>query len=355
MAFQINVATGVLLLACLISGTFAEDVLRGSQCIISNSECTCSEQPATGTCTRQVGKDTCLQGECLESFRCDCWGFEKCSITTCGKHVPISSANLSTDIAFQCKLEADGSQCRNPTGYMDTSEGAENARDASVAFVDEAVVDEREVAIELAAAMNYKMTVLEAIRSLDHHYENVTDDEIRAISEDAELVAVAVQEIMIDLAEVSQESKVAYDHMADTKAAMRAAKVAEEASKAVEAKRSALEAESLASSTPCTLCEELKREAERLNEVRRQEAKDAGKSAKKARDARKRTRRGRRSAQEKNEATAAAKHNCEEKVRRVLARLQALSSAPTTNESPTTAPVTTVVATTTEIHGTFQF
>lgn len=328
---------------------------------MSSSECTCSEQPATGTCTRLVGKDTCLQGECLESFRCDCWGFEKCSISTCGKHVPISGSVLSTDIPFQCTLEADGSQCRNPTGYMDTTEGAENARDAAVSFVDEAVVDEREVAIELAAAMNHKMSVLEAIRALDHHYENVTDGEIRAISEDAELVAVTVQEIMIDLAEVAQESKVAYDHMADTKAAMRAAKVAAEASRVLDAERSDLEAQSMDSSTPCANCDALKNESERLDEVRRQESKDAGESAKKARDARKKTRRARRSAQEKQEAAAAAKDNCEEKVRRVLARLQAESSAAATNASPTTAPVTTVAEastvkpTTTVTHDTLQF
>lgn len=291
-----------------------------------------------------------MQAECNESFRCDCWGFEVCSIDSCGKYVPTHGAVLSSDITFQCELDASGSKCRNPSDYMDNIEGAENARDSAVVFVDEAVVDEREVAIELAASMNYKMTALDAIRSLDRHNENITDGEINAVSEDAELVAVTVQEIMIDLAEVVQESKIAYDSMVETKIAMRAAKTAEEAAKVLEEEISGLEAQALASSVPCATCATLSVEVERLRTERRKRAKAAGASAKKARDARKKTRRGRRSAQEKQEAAAAAKENCVAKARQVITRLQADASAvpvPSVQPTPssTGAPSTTATAT----------
>lgn len=198
MVSQNIFAAGALLCALVLSLASAQDA--ASHCLLSPVECTCSQQPASGTCTRPASSQTkCLQGDCTESFRCDCWGFEKCSISACGKFVPVGNASLSREVEFQCKSEADGSQCRRFIDYMDTVEGAGNARDSAVVLVDEAVVDEREVAIEMAAAMNYKLSVLGAVRALDRHNENVTDAEITTVSNDANVVIASVEGIMVGM------------------------------------------------------------------------------------------------------------------------------------------------------------
>jgi hypothetical protein len=319
-----SVVAGLLCITLLLDYVSAESGST-SQCIISPTECTCSEQVASGTCTRPASSETtCLQGDCTESFRCDCWGFEKCSISSCKNYTPVANAIPSRNVEFQCKLETTGSQCRRVVDYMDSVESAENARDAVVVYVEVVVVEEREIAIELAKAMNYKIQVLDAFHALDRHYEALTEAEIKAVTDDAEVVMGTVEEVAIDLAQVVAESKGAYGNMVETTRYMRAATASERIATAKEEEEAALQAQAAATNSTCATCEALRQEVTEARAERRRRSKLAAESAKKARDAKKKCKSARRKAHEKQVAAESAKERCIAKSNAALARIAAL-------------------------------
>lgn len=161
---KLSVAILVLVVATSFSLSAAQKTRDEEGCVMSSTECTCAQSPAAGECTRPTDKKNCLQGDCAPSHRCDCFGYELCSINNCGNWSPAVNAILSRTAEFQCKYDAAGSKCRSATVFMDTLDAADNSKAASTKYVDDIAVDEVEMAADLKEALLFKVQTLDAFR-----------------------------------------------------------------------------------------------------------------------------------------------------------------------------------------------
>lgn len=161
---KLSIAILVLVVATSFSVSAAQKTSVDEGCVMSSAECTCAQSPAAGECTRPTEKDNCLQGDCVPSHKCDCFGYELCAISTCGKWSPAVNAILSRTAEFQCKYDVAGSKCRTATVVMDTLDAADNSKAASTKYVDDIVVDELEMAADLKEALPFKVQTLDAFR-----------------------------------------------------------------------------------------------------------------------------------------------------------------------------------------------
>lgn len=84
--------------------------------------------PASGSTGR------CSGGDCNTSYKYDCWGYEKCAISKCGRWSAASTAIISRTADFQCFYEPGGSVCQTRTGFMEGPDAAENAERFAIAY-----------------------------------------------------------------------------------------------------------------------------------------------------------------------------------------------------------------------------
>jgi hypothetical protein len=310
---------GAMLVAVSVS---AATTMPRSECILGPRECTCSKQPPSGLCTRPSADGKCLQGACTkESYRCDCWGFEKCAISTCGQHRPDTSAIPSADVEFRCTYVADAGQCRNVAGFMDSVESSDNARDSSIVFVDESVVEEREIINELATTLNYKLQVLDAMRAVDRRGDLVTEADLADVTAEAETVVTAVHGMMEDLHVAVNESREAFEAMKEAKLHRRGAHKKEKLAEVEEAKEREAKETADAAHAECATCAALKAQIREIRGERRHLAQLAGTWAAKARGNKEVCKAKREAAQVKQLTAEEAKTRCIAKSTAVLQRL----------------------------------
>lgn len=124
----------LLLVACCVIKRLT--IVSAQECILSNTECTCAEQGLSGPCVSPVAASTdmCSGGDCDTSYKCDCLGYEKCTISKCGKWSPADNALISRTTNFQCSYEPGISMCQTQTGLMLGPNAAQNAEQAAIAY-----------------------------------------------------------------------------------------------------------------------------------------------------------------------------------------------------------------------------
>lgn len=349
------------------------DASLKSSCVLSSTECTCSEHTGSGVCTYPTGGGKCLDGECSDSMRCDCFGFELCAISTCGKWDFTPPAVRSVTNEFQCTYVADGSHCRTSTDFVGTVEGSTNARDAAVVFVDESIVDEREVGVCVSASLSYKEEALDMLRNLqavsETKKEELTEEELAEVQAEADLTVVAVKEITVGkfraicfvvtrnveararnkqlttapntsssfhifslpykcclcaaLSEVSEQAAIAFQCEGHARAQYKTARASESTAVQLEDDETAAATAAADAGKSCATCEALKGQIANVHAERERAAKDSGTWARKARDARKKARQVRRRAQASQLSAEEARGRCGEKCNRILTRLGA--------------------------------
>ena len=89
-------------------------------CVITNTSCPCAIRSSSGMCMRHQGGNQCLMGECSEGYKCDCLGFEVCSISTCAKYTTVENAIPSEENLFQCHLTPEAGTCIDFESFQDT-------------------------------------------------------------------------------------------------------------------------------------------------------------------------------------------------------------------------------------------
>lgn len=189
--------SSALLVAAVFGAAAAEPAAAEPACVSSATECTCTEHPPSGICTRSLDNGKCLDGECVDAMRCDCMGYEMCAINTCGKWAAVPPAVRSLTTEFQCTYDQNGSPCMSHTAFVDTVAASDNAQTAVVASVDETIEDQSEAVVALSSVITFQKDALAAVREMPEvpPNDNVTEEELEEVRADADETIAAMKDV----------------------------------------------------------------------------------------------------------------------------------------------------------------
>lgn len=165
------VVTSILIGILLLLSTPTADSLPNiavKGCTITPHSCSCSFTKPSGTCTRSHGDGTCYMGDCNEGFRCDCIGFEHCSIQPCAKFIASGNVTSSTQSTFRCSRQADAGRCIKFSSFLESVDAPRNAKTLSALHLSESVHVETVAArilLSLAKAQNTFQAVLDRLET----------------------------------------------------------------------------------------------------------------------------------------------------------------------------------------------
>lgn len=178
------------------------------QCLLTETSCQCSSTVPSGTCLKSQGDGTCLLGRCDEGHKCDCFGYQKCSIKKCGKHIPVGGTRSET-VPFQCKMEPDAGTCTEHVDFMETVSAAKNAESDATTSNDEATFTESAAVRVIDELTTEKKAVNQMMKEVESVADQIPPAELEEIEAEAKLVVVAVQKAgALMLAAVQEAVKV---------------------------------------------------------------------------------------------------------------------------------------------------
>lgn len=310
----------VLFIAVVVSGQ-EKGAVDDEGCVLTSSECTCAENPAQSECTRSTKEGKCLQGDCKPSHKCDCFGYELCAVSKCGKWSPAVSAILSRSTEFRCGYEAEGAQCRSAKEIMDTLESSDNAKSASTKYVDDIAKDEAELAKDVADAVFYKMQALDALKAITSRVDEVLPKELAEVSELAAEVMTETKLVVREMCEASAESSVAFESMVKARTFRSEAREDEAAAEAEELAEEKAGDAARKKGEECQVCAEMKDRIKEIRQARRKASKTAGAWAKKGRGSRSKVRAMRVSSKKRKAKVQHTSAECIAKAQKILNRL----------------------------------
>lgn len=127
--------------------------------------------------------DCAVKGIASHLFKCDCRGFEKCSINTCGRFLPTSTALPSRSIEFQCTYDAKSSTCRTKTGLTETVKAAESAEQATISYIHESADGESGINDIIAHITKLEDERFQALKKVEELEGAVTAEELAGLTE----------------------------------------------------------------------------------------------------------------------------------------------------------------------------
>lgn len=176
-------------------------------CILTPTTCQCSGVTKAGTCLRSQENGTCLLGQCSEGYKCDCFGYELCSVTTCDVHVPVGNVLPKENVPFQCKRNSTSGQCTSLVDVLDTLIAANNAERHASASHEDALVDESIAIRELQEIQQEKMQVHQMLKEVELVAHRISDEILHYLYVDAKIVEEAVLEAAVELEDIVREAK----------------------------------------------------------------------------------------------------------------------------------------------------
>ena len=301
-----------------------EDFLEqepAEECQITNTSCPCAVRASSGMCMRHQGSNQCLMGECSEGYKCDCLGFEICTISSCAKFTTAENAIPSVDTPFQCHLTPGAGTCIDFDSFKDSVVATDAAKEESTQSVKTVTEDYIAVTSDIAEINQDKVVIDEAIKELDAYPADITEEERSDVEED---VLQAVE----DMAEAARQSAELQEAVVEaTKADLESAKERRNAyrrqKEAKEAEKELTEEEKKPENKKkCNKCDKLKEKIRALRKARREAAIRAGTWTKKCRDAKKRGRSCRKKVNKSKLSCKEARKRCVDKSRAILRRLR---------------------------------
>lgn len=259
----------------LVGVSFAQE-----SCLLTETSCQCSTTVPSGTCLRSQGDGTCLLGLCVEGHRCDCFGYEKCSIKKCGKHVPVSGTPSET-APFKCEMVPGAGTCIDMEDYMDTVSSAQNAETDATTSNDEATITETEAVRVLEALGGEKKAVNEMMKEVERVAEEIPESELKEIEEEAMKVFDATKKCAAIVMSCIEDSRMVTAQLYDTRHDKRDGKRYEKLAKA---KKEELKVEQSKKTQDKTTIDRLTVELEGLGTEGKKSCKKAGADAKAAKD-----------------------------------------------------------------------
>lgn len=269
-----------------ISAARAQDLVIDEDvaCPMTSISCPCTLQRPTGKCTRHQGDGTCLLSDCNEGYRCDCLGFEKCTVSPCSKFM-LSAGAESEKKPFKCRMTPNAGTCTDFDAFLGTTAAADNAKYASAANFVEVALHEEGIEDIVRSIRNDRDEVHKTLQLV---YEEERGDLIDAakhkLAEDSALELLQLSAEVETLA-----SMTAVDTAEAFKADMAVADFRRKAHNARKNKKEKLnkarvEKEKPENKDKCIACEKLEEEAKELDKERSSAAKSAAKSSKKSRE-----------------------------------------------------------------------
>lgn len=305
------------LLMALATSALAQD----SECVITNSTCPCTMTQASGTCMRSQGDNTCLLGECSDGYKCDCFGFEQCTITSCAIHTTDANALPSAVTPFPCHLTADAGKCTVFDHYMDTVAAANNAKAEASASVKESDMEMTAASDDLLKVQGHKAVLDQTFEDLDTFAEQVTEDERKEVEQEANLVIVACEEAQQESVEIQKDVMEAFRANLQAGYFHRVARRKEDEAKTKEAEEK-VEAAKPDNAVTCGACTQMKEDIKRLRNERKDAAKLAGTWTRKVQEAKNRARNRRRKVNTIRLRAEEARARCVDRSQRILTRLR---------------------------------
>lgn len=282
---------------------------------------------------KHLSDESCLLGSCNEGYRCDCFGFELCEITTCSKYASSAGSIPSDSIPFACHLKPNAATCTTVSSILDTTTAAQYAEaDASTSDEDAAdAADDSTDHVRLALAE--KQLVRETLKDLEPFSDDIADDDLDEIEQHADTVNVeAERAASLQLQALKFYNTASMKKRHARRARRRARRMQNEADKEKaelnkERKRHNTQSGNKSgnkSTTACPLCEKLKKRIEMLESGRKTFATKTGDLARQARSAR---RSGQTRSREAKEAAARARASASACVKKARAVINALRRA----------------------------
>ena len=311
-------ATFVLLLISMISTSLAQ-VEQG--CVITETSCPCAIRSSSGMCMRHQGGNQCLMGECSEGYKCDCLGFELCSIASCAKYTTLENAIPSEENLFQCHMTPDAGTCIDFESFQDTIVATDSATRESSEAVKSVTEYSKEATADLGEIQEDKIKIDDAIRELNTFPLDVSEEEWADMQQDS-------IQALDDLNEAAGEVAELHDTVVEaTRADIEAAKHRRNAYKRErEAKKldKELEEEEKKQDNEAKRkrCDALKDKIKTVRQARKQAAIEAGTWVKKCRAAKKRGNKCRRKVEKSKLSAGEARKKCIDKAKKILRRLR---------------------------------
>lgn len=298
--------------AVWISGSQAQET-----CLLTPTECQCAVSTPSGTCLRSQGDGTCLLGLCSEGYRCDCFGYERCSISKCGKHVTIGDSVPSETVPFSCQYSPGSGHCTNAVDMLDTVSAANNAESDATASADETTADETDSTMEVKEIQREKKAVIQVLKEVERVADDLPDDELDEIDVDAEVVEDSAEEVAVVALEAVRESRRASKAMRESRKLKREARRADRLAKE---KKDRLDREEKKPNKDKALCGRLRVEVDKLRRVQKDKSKGCGRKAKESRDFRRSCNEKRERCGEIKKRAQAASSRCMQKSQKSLGK-----------------------------------
>lgn len=289
--------------------------VTGSGCVFTDRSCPCSEVESSAPCMNHIGGGNCLLGECGLSYRCDCFGYEMCTRSSCSIFTTAENSIPSQVTPFGCHLTADAGVCTSFDFLLDTLEAVDYSFSDATRSTEESYADTTKVYDQIENVRKHAADVQGALENLKSKREQLTNEEAEEIDSNAHIVLQTLTDIGQDAADISKEAITAFNVSQEVGQLRLQARSAEENAKATEVALDTEEEKAKKDGKECLVCGELQVDVARLRQLRRELAKNAGAKAKGSRKNRRKASEGRKKA----EKTAIG---CAEARDKVLARIE---------------------------------
>lgn len=117
----LGIATFILFLSYL-HGCRSEE-----GCLSTKANCVCSTKLPADTCLLSLANSTCTSGPCNEGYKCDCAGYELCSISKCDSYVAEGGTYVTDRDTTPCTISPRSGTCIVMVDVMDTVRSANGA------------------------------------------------------------------------------------------------------------------------------------------------------------------------------------------------------------------------------------
>lgn len=205
MAFSTFSIVLIYLIAQVLSQTTEDDT-----CVVTATSCPCAIGVSAGVCMQHKGNNKCLMSTCNEGYKCDCLGYEQCSISSCSKYTTLAGVIPSSVTLFSCQSVQGIATCLNVTGLRNGTNAAEAAKLESSQMI-KLINAELTAAETLTSDILQKKILVDAlIERLDYH--NITASERGDINEQALIIVNAFAKAQHELAALQTIMAQAFDH-----------------------------------------------------------------------------------------------------------------------------------------------
>lgn len=160
---------------------------------MTDTGCQCSTNEPAETCLISQGNGTCVTGPCNEGYKCDCDGYELCSVATCDSYSKNTNAVLSNETAFPCSLSKGTGFCIAMVDVMDT------VRSASLAVVDADMNHDKVInasvyiSEQVHSLQGWLQKVTTVLKKVQMVIQDLSDAERRDIYDNVEVVEHSIE------------------------------------------------------------------------------------------------------------------------------------------------------------------